>query len=705
MTNKRVRSIRFSIRFKIVLLTLGTSLFVSVLVTLMVYNQHEQALIETTKKLTGAVLKGGISDLTGYLTTRRILDHEKPGGGLRQKLTAALSKHLLSASEYYSLFTSKDPLYDISFVIDHRVTGSSPRWEETARPRFIYFKRRSGGVQYQSVKDPLLSASLYPRFMNHITISPALIFASDPVRGKKFVVMGCPLFRGKQDILLYQRFRLLDQSRKDRKTDPRILKKEERSLREIFIRRLSSRDRTFPFTLTLAGNNFSHLIFACFWRQYGKAGVPAVHYGKIRDFFTGSFTEKQKDKRITSGDLYALFDKTAARYRLTLRKGVSEKDFREHLVYSLRKNRVLLETDFTTEQLALMSYRVDLLGISGIFLHRHKFFESMDRKTSELVNLILAVFLRAVAIAIFFPGFLVRSIQKLASGAREIGRGNLDTVLDIGGSDEIAQLSDILNETAASLKEAAKERERRIRMESELKTAEAIQKALLPEEFPRVKGYSFASYYAAQSESGGDYFDVIRVSDTTLVLVMADVSGHGVGSGLVMAMTRTLLHTSLGKGVSLRSLLAGINSYLYSNTASHFFVSMFLGMLDTGTGELTYGSAGHLPSLVVAHNRVRELKGGGIALGVVNSETFQDRISLHRTTLKEGDTFIQLTDGVIEAMNGSGDEYGEERLKSLLAKTGMDPEKTVGSIVDDLNRFTGGELQGDDITLLAVTRK
>jgi serine phosphatase RsbU (regulator of sigma subunit) len=671
----------------------------------MVYNQHEQALIDNTKQLTGAVLKGSIGDLTGYLAARRKLDLEGPGSIQRQKLTADMTKHLLSASKYYSLFTSGDPLYDVSFVIYQRMSGSSLRWEETARPRYIYFKRKSEGVEYQSMKDPLLSTSLYPRFMDHITISSALIFADDPTSKKKYVIMGYPLFGAKQDILLYKRYRLLEVSRKDRNADSRTLKKEERSLREIFIRRLTSRDRRFPFTITLARNDFSRLVFAYFWRQYRKTGITARQYSEIRDFFAGFFIEKVKDNRITSRDLYGLFEKTASRYRLTLRKNVSGRDFRDHLVYHLRKYRALLETDLTTEQLALMSYRGDLLGISGIFLHRHKFFESMDRKTSELVNLILAVFLRAVAIAIFFPGFLVRSVQKLASGARDIGRGNLDTVIDIGGSDEIAQLSDILNETAASLKEAARERERTIRMEGELKTAEALQKALLPEKFPRVKGYGFASYYAAQSESGGDYYDVIQVSDTTLALVMADVSGHGVGPGLVMAMTRTLLHTFIGEGLSLRMLLSRINSYLYGNTASHFFVSMFLGMLHTGTGELTYVSAGHLPSLVADQNRVRELKGGGIALGVVGPETFENLITLRRTTLKEGDTFLQLTDGVIEAMNSSGDEYGEERLKSVLSKAGMNPKGTVKLIVNDVNRFIGGEIQGDDITLLAVTRK
>ena len=217
----------------------------------------------------------------------------------------------------------------------------------------------------------------------------------------------------------------------------------------------------------------------------------------------------------------------------------------------------------------------------------------------------ISILLRAIFLALLFPTFIIRSITRLADGTLAIGKGDFEEENRyIAGSDEIGRLADIFNIMTGNLKKAQEMKIEKMRMERELITAQQIQTALLPETLPHIKGMDFAAYYAAQTESGGDYYDFIDLGAGQLGITIADVSGHGVGSGLVMAMTRTLLHTYSQKILNTKKIFEIINDYLKKNTASNYFVTMFYGILNTETLKLTYSSAGHCQPLLIRDGKI-----------------------------------------------------------------------------------------------------
>jgi sigma-B regulation protein RsbU (phosphoserine phosphatase) len=243
-------------------------------------------------------------------------------------------------------------------------------------------------------------------------------------------------------------------------------------------------------------------------------------------------------------------------------------------------------------------------------------------------------------------------------------------------------------------------------MEKELLTAQQIQAALLPKKFPDIRGIEFGAYYSAQTESGGDYYDFIDIGGGRLGVTIADVSGHGVGSGLVMAMTRTLLHTYCATISSTKKIFEIMNDYLKTNTASNYFVTMFYGILNLESLRMSYSSAGHCLPILIRGGRIRQLPAGGMALGVASGEMFSKVTDIKEIQLQQGDYFVQYTDGVDEAMDADRNEFGLDRFqKVLLAHEGKSPQEMVREIVKEIDSYTGAIPQHDDITMIIIKIK
>jgi sigma-B regulation protein RsbU (phosphoserine phosphatase) len=191
------------------------------------------------------------------------------------------------------------------------------------------------------------------------------------------------------------------------------------------------------------------------------------------------------------------------------------------------------------------------------------------------------------------------------------------------------------------------------------------------------------------------------LGDGKLGIAIADVSGHGVGSGLVMAMTRTLLHIYCMKSTNTKKIFELINEYLKNNTASNYFVTMFYGILDMRSHLLTYSSAGHSPAMILRKGAIIDLPAGGVALGAASPEIFSRHADIMEFRLQPGDYFIQYTDGVDESMDSRGNEYGIDRFKkALLQGAGKTPVKMIDGVIADIRAFTGATSQHDDITMI-----
>jgi phosphoserine phosphatase RsbU/P len=237
------------------------------------------------------------------------------------------------------------------------------------------------------------------------------------------------------------------------------------------------------------------------------------------------------------------------------------------------------------------------------------------------------------------------------------------------------------------------------KQEHEIAEARSIQEGFLPKEIPQVAGYEIASAWQSARVVGGDYFDVLSFEAETLGLCIADVAGKGLPAALLMSNLQAAVRGLASASLPVNDLCARVNALLCRNIASDRFVTFFYGQLDGPDRTLRYVNAGHNPPIVMhqdgSHHRLTE--GGGV-LGLFPSQTF----ALDTMRLEPGDRVVLFTDGVTEAGNVDGEEFGEERLVGLLEENRSGSAKQIQKkILDAAGEFSRNNWT-DDATLLIV---
>lgn len=239
------------------------------------------------------------------------------------------------------------------------------------------------------------------------------------------------------------------------------------------------------------------------------------------------------------------------------------------------------------------------------------------------------------------------------------------------------------------------------KMQGELEVARAIQSSVLPRRFPDDDKEKVYALMRPAREVGGDFYDYFWTDDTHIVFVIADVSGKGVPAALFMMKTETLiksLATSLR--TDMASILERANNALCAGNDASMFVTCWLGMLDTVTGELHFANAGHNNPVIFKDGKVQFLKGArGMVLGGLEGMKYQE------TTIKlsNGDKFILYTDGVTEAHNIKDELYGDDRLIAFTKNNiESDAQNFIAKLREEIDSFSEGKEQFDDITMLMV---
>ena len=235
--------------------------------------------------------------------------------------------------------------------------------------------------------------------------------------------------------------------------------------------------------------------------------------------------------------------------------------------------------------------------------------------------------------------------------------------------------------------------------EREIAEAKAIQERLLPREIPQMAGYEIATSWQSARIVSGDYFDVLALGEDMLGLCIADVAGKGIPAALLMSNLQAAVRGLSSPSLAPDLLCNGLNSLVWKNTHTDRFITLFYAQLDGSGGRLRYANAGHNPPLVVraggSHERLEE--GGGV-LGVFETQDFD----LGTVDLAPGDRLVLFTDGVTEASNREGEEFGEQRLLSLLEENRALPANALKEkIAAAISEFSGGHL-ADDATLLIL---
>jgi sigma-B regulation protein RsbU (phosphoserine phosphatase) len=244
----------------------------------------------------------------------------------------------------------------------------------------------------------------------------------------------------------------------------------------------------------------------------------------------------------------------------------------------------------------------------------------------------------------------------------------------------------------------------RVRLEKErqdrdLQIARGIQQSLFPRRFPEVEGFDLLAQSRSCFQVGGDYYDFIRLDGGRLALLVADVSGKGTPASLMMASIHAWLQAMAGTARPTQ-VLQRLDRFLHDNTQTSRYVTLFYGELDPARRVLTYVNAGHIPPyLRRAGGREERLTVGGPVLGLVDDVVLEAA----EIALAPGDLLAVVTDGVTEAASPAGEEFGDERVRRVLAETaGRGAAAALSALVDAVDGWTGAAGCTDDLTALIL---
>ena len=341
--------------------------------------------------------------------------------------------------------------------------------------------------------------------------------------------------------------------------------------------------------------------------------------------------------------------------------------------------------------------------------------QEVVEKISQIRHEVLYITLGGIVLMMFLSWAaivqLARPVRRFAKAAEEIAGGDFNTALpDISYRDELYQLRYSLDEMQHSLAHYVanlqQTTETNTRIENELTIAGRIQMNLLPKTFPPypefIDQFDLYASLTPAKEVGGDLYDYVLI-DGLLYFVIGDVSGKGVPAAMFMAITRSLFQHVVHHYEHSALIAQSLNRSLTKNNKENMFVTLFIGVLEVSSGKINYCNCGHnFPVLVNADDTHFIETVPNIPLGVMRNYQFHEE----EMELKLNESLFLYTDGVTEALDSSGEMFGEERLIDYIKLMDRCPsQEIINLIAESVKRFSMGEPQTDDMTLLNIKWK
>jgi sigma-B regulation protein RsbU (phosphoserine phosphatase) len=238
------------------------------------------------------------------------------------------------------------------------------------------------------------------------------------------------------------------------------------------------------------------------------------------------------------------------------------------------------------------------------------------------------------------------------------------------------------------------------RLEGQLEVARQVQLELLPARDPQLEGYDISAYNFPTEEVSGDYYDWVQIYDDQIGLVIADVSGKGVPAALLMAFLRASLRAATHVGYSPHISMAKVNYLLWESIERNQFVTAFYGILDVTNKTLTYTNAGHNPPILLKQNGdLSFIDRGSIPLGMFRDTRYHE----YYLTTDPGDVLMLYTDGVTEANDPHGGEFGRDRLaQAVMANRQLGARELISAVYTEVLAWTGGRGATDDVTFFVI---
>ena len=245
----------------------------------------------------------------------------------------------------------------------------------------------------------------------------------------------------------------------------------------------------------------------------------------------------------------------------------------------------------------------------------------------------------------------------------------------------------------------------KLKIERDLELAQKIQQGLLPRCIPDIYGLDICGTMIPAMQVGGDYFDLIPLSDKKLFVIIGDVSGKGLSASLYMAKLQTMMQLYCVDNKSPKEILTQVNKKLYQEMEKSWFVTLTLALFDMDKKKVSYCRAGHVPVIVTLNDKIEFYKTTGLGIGLEKGVIFEKTLIEKEIELTAGQVFAFVSDGITEAMNEKDELFGEERLSALLNNSKVSANDTMNQLWDSIKIFRGSAEQNDDMTVVLVRVK
>jgi serine phosphatase RsbU (regulator of sigma subunit) len=314
----------------------------------------------------------------------------------------------------------------------------------------------------------------------------------------------------------------------------------------------------------------------------------------------------------------------------------------------------------------------------------------------SLTGTLGSIYLLAVAVAAFLIVGLSRAVNRLSRATEAIREGDFSIRIPVRRRDQLGELQRTFNDMAANLESSVAVAAHQEALESELAIARNLQQSLIPEAIPTTENLEFSTLFEPSAAIGGDYFDILRLDGDRLAVVIADVSGHGLPTGLRMAMLKAALNILVEENKGPEEILHRLDAMVRAEH-QRYFVTCTIAVVDFRQGRIELTNAGHPPTYLIRQGETTEILLPGAPLGALGN-----RYGRREVGLQSGDCVVWLSDGLIEASNERDEPFGYERLEATLAGAADSAHEVRDRLLGAVKRHAGGRQADDDRTLVVM---